>query len=534
MVATNIGASKESDGPEAKGTESVLPVVVPDSLISGEAEDVDVERPSPTAETATVVSSKEDPPHSFEDDVIGGIQPIPTDHQQIQPQVGAHAIRTGRPGGNRDGASSGNSSDDHDTIDDDRVEQGLVEAQLVQDTDLVIAEQVPDGNHKDIPVPVEHRSRTLLFAGVITILVLALVIVIILLVTKDSREDPNVPSIDTSSFPDEDACLESSQELMDAMDGYLVDNSASSRVALKYGWPIGSWCVSNITRFALVFRSDRTRSPELFSNFSSEEILSAGSNMSVAVGGWDVSSAIDMEEMFRGLKNLSSVWGLQHWNMSSVVSLKATFMDTEWSEEPDLSRWDTSSVETMQQLFRWSHVEKPVGIEKWDTRNVVDLGLLAELSPTFNADISKWDTRSVTTIQKAFMDAPKFDQDISSWSTASLTDMNNAFRGATSFNQPIGSWDVSKVRAIAMAFDGAAAFNQPLSNWNVFKLVRMKAAFRGASNFSQNLCHWMTLLPEHAEMTDMFKGTACPNPSDPVLSEGGPFCFDCNATDDEN
>lgn len=61
-----------------------------------------------------------------------------------------------------------------------------------------------------------------------------------------------------------------------AIDRYIEANGTqSSAVATKYGYPIGTWCVSKITNMAGLFNGKQTFNEDL--------------------NGWDVSSVTTME-----------------------------------------------------------------------------------------------------------------------------------------------------------------------------------------------------------------------------------------------
>jgi hypothetical protein len=49
-------------------------------------------------------------------------------------------------------------------------------------------------------------------------------------------------------------CFQETAELRAAVEEYVATNkSETSDVALRYGWPIGTWCVGNLTSFEKVF-----------------------------------------------------------------------------------------------------------------------------------------------------------------------------------------------------------------------------------------------------------------------------------------
>ena len=75
-------------------------------------------------------------------------------------------------------------------------------------------------------------------------------------------------------------CFETREQLDDAISVYLVDpTDQTSSAALEYGWPIGTWCVSAIEDFSLLFNFRQDFDEEL--------------------DDWDMSSATNLQAMFR-------------------------------------------------------------------------------------------------------------------------------------------------------------------------------------------------------------------------------------------
>ena len=140
----------------------------------------------------------------------------------------------------------------------------------------------------------------------------------------------------------------------------------------------------------------------------------------------------------------------------------------------------------------------------------------------FNQDLSQWNATSLQRIEGIFWGATSFNQPLGQWDTSKVQDISYIFTG-TPFNQPLSSWNVSRATRMHHAFQDSA-FNQDISRWNVSNMHNLYGAFMDAKNFSQNLCAWGSLLPLDANVADMFKGTACPNTSDPVLPHG-PLCW---------
>lgn len=492
------------------------------------------------------------------DDITAYIQPLPPApphlyrNSDTSTRVGAHAVISrptshGNNNNNIINSSSSNNNFSASTPNVDDEELGtphLIEAQLVgQGSDdeegdaraVVVAEEV------DRATMAPKWVIFLSIAAALIIILLVVVVVLQLTNGEDSQDGlqevaPNgsytspTPMDEVYDTPPEDTntstpapfqCFQSTEELKDAVDAFLANDTLQNRV---YGTTMGSWCVSDLQDFALVFRTTRRRSDRYAD--ASAELDERSRGFSTDLSGWDMSNAKDLEETFRGIKNMSLAWGIHRWDVTSASSLRATFMDTLWTEQPDLSSWDVSNVRDLHQLFRWSNVQQ-ANISNWNISGVVELGHLAERARDYNEDLSGWDTSSVTSLIKTFMDASSFNQDISTWNTESLSTMSNAFRNTLAFDQSIGVWDVSNLQRMTRTFQSATAFNQDLSAWNVSSVTSLVSAFQGASSFNQDLCAWGALLPAHANTTGMFQGTACPETRDPNITEGGPFCYPC-------
>lgn len=133
-------------------------------------------------------------------------------------------------------------------------------------------------------------------------------------------------------------CFASTAELQKAVDEYLADNSANLSVALKYGWPIGSWCVSNIQDFSSLF--SYRRKPVLI--MFDEDI-----------SGWDTSNAVTMSSMFAGtlcIRHTFSRANLSAWDVSRVTDMSEMFYNAD-AFNRDLSRWNVSNVIDMSFMF---------------------------------------------------------------------------------------------------------------------------------------------------------------------------------------
>eukprot|EP00980_Cylindrotheca_fusiformis_P003561 scaffold792_cov84-Cylindrotheca_fusiformis.AAC.1 len=191
---------------------------------------------------------------------------------------------------------------------------------------------------------------------------------------------------------------DSSDEIAKAVKQYIQDGCSDKKncnnsVVEAYGWPIGTWCVSNVTSMS-----------ELF----------ADPDFNDDISGWDVSSVTDMSRMFYGA----------------------------WSFNGDLSNWDVSSVTDMGQMFMYAYSFNG-DLSNWDVSSVTDMSGMFEEAWSFNGDLSNWDVSSVTSMGRMFMYAASFNGDLSNWDVSSVrdvTDKYDMFSDAQSFDRDVCCW----------------------------------------------------------------------------------------------
>lgn len=538
----------------------VAPSTIAEKLIDSEGAEGPTTDPATTPKGSATVPVF--PGSPLPGDIVDEIQPLPISRQtnlnitvnQEQQTPGAYAVQ------NVLNAAPTIAANPNETNDNYRPTDLLVEAQLVEegrsdqrsDDELVVAEEFKQQDTRP-----NRRSRLCLVAEVCSILALIVTVVVLVITTQRGQEDTSsnlgngdsatisptstlssvttTNIVDSSSTGEEYESFLTTYDLREAIAASLAENNTSADAFSRYGPDVGKWSVGELRDFSKVFINKALQED---------------------IGDWNMSNARYMEEMLRGVKNLSASSGIDRWDTSSMTNLQALFMDTTWTEpQLDLSSWNTSGVWTLGQLFRWSNLSR-ANLSQWDVSNVRYMGQFAERATNFNDDISNWNVQSVTSIQQAFRRAESFNQDLSKWDTRSMRDMHNAFRnassfnsklpwdvskvhimmqtfrGATAFNQDISSWDVSNVERLEWAFHEAASFNQDISGWNVSKVTDLRWAFQGATSFNQNLCAWGAMLPPNATTAYMFHNTTCINTSDPVFSSdpnipNGPFCHNC-------
>jgi len=167
-------------------------------------------------------------------------------------------------------------------------------------------------------------------------------------------------------------CFVSTTELYDAVSTYLEDSSSSSAVAQTYGWPINSWCVSQISDFSKVFSDPAAR-------FFDESL-----------NQWDLSAAVDTTSMFAGAASFRGD-GLSEWNVSSVRQMGYMFARAS-AFQADLSRWDVRSVKVLANTF-FQATSFDSDISQWDVRNVENMDSMVAGAESFSQNLCVWGSK---------------------------------------------------------------------------------------------------------------------------------------------
>ena len=171
--------------------------------------------------------------------------------------------------------------------------------------------------------------------------------------------------------------------------------------------------------------------------------------------------------MFFALTNLTDISGLETFDTSNVISMRAMFNITNsLGDISYLSNWITNNVTDMAYLFSMSSITSLDGLAKWNTSNVEHLEFGFNQSEKLaNMDgIKNWDVSKVTIFRQLFCgDVSLEEVDLSNWDTSSVTNMVNMFgmwkqNGASRKDSKLkrinisGKFNTSNVEDMSLAF----------------------------------------------------------------------------------
>ena len=146
---------------------------------------------------------------------------------------------------------------------------------------------------------------------------------------------------------------------------------------------------------------------------------------SVEMPYWDVSRVTDMRDLFFAGDSVSTTHGENGGVAFDEFNV-------------DISRWDVSSVVNMYEMFRGAAgFNQP--LDAWDVSSVTDMSAVFWGASAFNQPLASWNVSSVMSMGYMFHDASSFDRDITGWSTPSLTSSYYMFDGATAWLEKYAS-----------------------------------------------------------------------------------------------
>jgi surface protein len=251
--------------------------------------------------------------------------------------------------------------------------------------------------------------------------------------------------------------FQSTDELYQAVDDYLVDGTESAIVSREYGYPIGIWDVRQISNLSSVFDVRRNPLAEAFNE---------------DLNGWDISNVFTLEGMFFGATAFDA--NISSWNTSNVRSMRE-FMARASSFNGDVSDWDVSNVETMESTCKF---ESKFPNEQRG-RHLTPPLFVVEYAQGFNANLLGWNTSSVTTMAKMFSDCLSFEgRGLESWDTSNVESLMFSFMNTPKFKGDLSAWDISRVVSLKGTFRQSVSFNSDLSAWNLQRVQDMSEMVR--------------------------------------------------------
>lgn len=200
-----------------------------------------------------------------------------------------------------------------------------------------------------------------------------------------------------------DSSIKSNATSIEIQVGVTSLPSEESSTAIKINDDGSLWAVYEGTTLYI-----RTKGPKIIMPSDVSNFFDGYENVTSISGleYFDMSGVILAQGMFKSCKNLATISGLENWDMSNAIVLFNMFQNCENIQKLDLSKWDISNVEYLSGLFS-------------DCKALTSIG-----------DVSGWNTSKVTEMQDMFLDCNALTYlDLSEWNTSNVNESYNMFSG---------------------------------------------------------------------------------------------------------
>ena len=201
--------------------------------------------------------------------------------------------------------------------------------------------------------------------------------------------------------------------------------------------------------------------------------------------------------LFRNLKNLKTIQGLENLDTSQVTDMSHMFDNCSELTSLDVNHFDTSKVTDMSQMFI-ACVDLPsLDVSHFNTSKVTDMSqMFAYCGYLGNLDVSHFDTSQVTNMSRMFgLCICLTNLDVSHFNTSKVTDMSQMFAYCVGLrNLDVSHWDTSQVTNMSRMFNGCSWLTSlDVSHFNTSKVTDMSQMFYSCSNLpSLNVSHFDT------------------------------------------
>ena len=126
---------------------------------------------------------------------------------------------------------------------------------------------------------------------------------------------------------------------------------------------------------------------------------------SLDLSGFKTTKVTNMEGMFSGDRNLTSISFGQTFDTSKVTNMKNMFNCCYALTNLDVSHFNTSNVTIMTRMFSNCYALTSLDLSNFDTSNVIEMGSMFEKTNFTSLDLSSFDTSNVTSMTWMFSGA---------------------------------------------------------------------------------------------------------------------------------
>jgi surface protein len=322
----------------------------------------------------------------------------------------------------------------------------VVEAYLVEEESDEDGHVVCEATPVEPELPWWKQRRTKVFMMINCVLLIALALSVGLgvassrpnptadnttIIVIDRTVDPSVGLLPTKPpIKPPSKCFADRKELKAVVERYIQFGCGAVATLCTadsdtYGWPIGSWCVDNVTDMSSLF--------EGLDTFNED------------ISEWNVGNVTNMNRMFFEATSFSG--NVSSWDVSSVANARAMFK-VATSFNGDLCAWSENfpygnannifvGSGCLYQGDPLSEYQGPFCASSCNTVSPTDCFTTRD---ELRAAVSQyvqgyWGTA----------DSSKYGWPIGVWCVGKVTDMTGLFEGLDTFNEDISRWEVGQV-----------------------------------------------------------------------------------------
>ena len=227
---------------------------------------------------------------------------------------------------------------------------------------------------------------------------------------------------------------------------------------------------------------------------------------SLDVSHFDTSQVTDMSWMFYYCENLTNL-DVSHFNTSQVTNMSGMFDDCENLTNLDVSHFNTSQVTNMSWMFEWCICLTNLDVSHFDTSQVTNMsGMFGACDILSGLNVSHFDTSQVTSMTQMFSGCSNLTSlDVNHFDTSQVATMNGMFAYCDKLTSlDVSHLDTSRVTDMSTMFEGSGNLTSlDLSDFNTSKVTNMSAMFEGCKSLiNLDLSNFDT--SKVINMSDMF------------------------------
>ena len=215
----------------------------------------------------------------------------------------------------------------------------------------------------------------------------------------------------------------------------------------------------------------------------------------IDVTGWRMPALENVYEMFGWCGNLTTIDGLETWDVSSIKNMSWLFGHDPKLVNFDVSTWVTSSVEDTRYMFGSTPVVE-LDLSNFDMSHVTRLGdMFNSCSQLRVLNVAGWNLSNAGSLSGLFNQCPQLESiDLSNWTTTGVTNMSALFSGCSRLvTLDLSSFDTADVTNMGSMFSNCYQLQVlNMENFDMSNVTDKSNMFQGC-----NILQDVTLSPKH-------------------------------------